>query len=57
MLGGSELGPDSTRKMEEKGDNFSLVLRNVDEADLGEYKCVAINSVGEAEATVRLSGE
>eukprot|EP00095_Tigriopus_kingsejongensis_P007179 maker-scaffold134_size322110-snap-gene-2.19 protein:Tk07179 transcript:maker-scaffold134_size322110-snap-gene-2.19-mRNA-1 annotation:"GM16324" len=42
--------------MEERGDNYTLVLRNIEPQDLGNYTCLAINKIGESRATVNLSG-
>ena len=51
-----ELSPTSSRKMEEKGSNYSLVLKGVGEAELGNYTCEAINKMGEESDTALLSG-
>ena len=54
---GRKLSPGSKHHMEEKGPSLhSLVLRDVGEADLGNYTCAAGNAVGEAETEVELTG-
>ncbi|XP_059096257.1 lachesin-like [Tigriopus californicus] len=55
-FGENELRPDSEHQMEERGDNYTLVLRNIEPKDLGNYTCLAINKIGESRATVNLSG-
>ena len=42
--------------MEEKGSNYSLVLKGVGEAELGNYTCEAINKMGEGRDTALLTG-
>lgn len=34
-----------------------VVVRNMRQEDIGQYKCVAKNSLGEAESSIRLYGE
>ena len=51
-----ELSPTSSRKMEEKGSNYSLVLSGAGESELGNYTCEAINKMGEGSDTVLLTG-
>lgn len=43
--------------MEENGDLFTLVVRDIEPKDLGNYSCLAINKIGEAQGTVRLTGK
>ena len=47
---------DSKHTMEERGDNYTLTVANVRQQDLGEYTCSAVNKIGEAQATVLLTG-
>jgi neurotrimin len=34
-----------------------LVIRKLHKADMGGYKCISKNSIGDAEGTIRLYGE
>lgn len=34
-----------------------VVVRNLKHEDIGQYKCVARNSIGEAESSIRLYGK
>ena len=34
-----------------------LVIRKIQESDMGGYKCISKNSIGDAEGTIRLYGE
>ena len=44
--------------MEEYNDhNYTLTIRKVEEADLGEYTCNAVNKISDASATVSLTGK
>lgn len=36
---------------------MKLVIRNFQKSDLGGYKCISKNSLGEAEGNIRLYGE
>lgn len=54
---GSELHNDAKHDMKQRGDNHSLVVRDVQEADLGNYTCVAVNRIGEGEVRVAVSGK
>ena len=56
-FGGRELSPTSRRRMEERGSNYSLVLSEVGEAELGNYTCRASNKMGDGSDTVSLTGE
>ena len=56
-FGGRELSPTRSRKMEERGSDYSLVLRGAGEAELGNYTCEAINKMGEGSDTAVLTGK
>ena len=56
-FGRQKLRPDSEHRMEEDGDLFTLVIRDIEPKDLGNYSCLAINKIGEAQGTVRLTGK
>ena len=47
---------DAKHTMEERGDNYTLTVANVRQQDLGEYTCSAVNKIGEAQASVLLTG-
>jgi hypothetical protein len=34
-----------------------LVIKNIQANDLGQYRCIAKNSLGEVESSIRLYGE
>lgn len=36
---------------------MTLVIRKLHKADMGGYKCISKNSIGDAEGTIRLYGE
>lgn len=36
---------------------LSLTVRSLQKADMGGYKCISKNSIGDAEGTIRLYGE
>ena len=48
---------DAKHTMEERGDNYTLTVADVRQQDLGEYTCSAVNKIGEAQATVLLTGK
>ncbi len=37
--------------------NYTLTVKNVDTADLGDYMCSAVNKIGEKSAIVTLTGK
>ena len=47
---------DAKHTMEERGDNYTLTVADVRQQDLGEYTCSAVNKIGEAQASVLLTG-
>lgn len=51
-----QLKMDAKHTMEERGDNYTLTVANVRQQDLGEYTCSAVNKIGEAQASVLLTG-
>ena len=51
-----QLKMDAKHTMEERGDNYTLTVADVRQQDLGEYTCSAVNKIGEAQATVLLTG-
>lgn len=36
---------------------MTLVVRKLQKSDMGGYKCISKNSIGDAEGTIRLYGE
>jgi hypothetical protein len=36
---------------------MTLVIRKLQKSDMGGYKCISKNSIGDAEGTIRLYGE
>jgi neurotrimin len=36
---------------------MTLVVRKIQKSDMGGYKCISKNSIGDAEGTIRLYGE
>lgn len=36
---------------------MSLIIRNFQKADVGSYRCIAKNSLGEVESNIRLYGK
>ena len=52
-----QLKMDAKHTMEERGDNYTLTVADVRQQDLGEYTCSAVNKIGEAQATVLLTGK
>ena len=48
---------DSKYMMEERGNNYTLTISNVRQADLGEYMCTAVNKISEKQARVLLTGK
>ena len=51
-----QLKMDAKHTMEERGDNYTLTVADVRQQDLGEYTCSAVNKIGEAQASVLLTG-
>ena len=47
---------DSKYMMEERGNNYTLTISKVRQADLGDYTCTAVNKISEQQAIVILTG-
>ena len=45
---GSTLSTSGNSRINFGGDNKTLTISNVNKADSGEYRCVAVNSLGDA---------
>ena len=43
--------------MEERQNNYTLTIENVNESNLGEYTCTAVNKIGDGQDVVFLSGK
>ena len=48
---------DQKHMMEERQNNYTLTIENVNESNLGEYTCTAVNKIGDGQDVVFLSGK
>lgn len=47
----------SEDRMSDYSVQMRLIIRNLQKSDLGGYKCISKNSIGEAESNIRLYGK
>ncbi|CAD7081255.1 unnamed protein product [Hermetia illucens] len=50
------LDPTDRRSMHSKGDRYSLIIRNFQHSDFGNYSCVADNALGRTKKYIEVSG-
>ena len=55
LQNGKPLTENPRWKFIEEDDNFTFLIYEVEPADVGQYDCVAINTVGKATCTARLN--
>ena len=53
----NQLKMDQKHMMEERQNNYTLTIENVNESNLGEYTCTAVNKIGDGQDVVFLSGK